>query len=313
MRNRVQTLLLLLVLVTAVTIAFAWNAARLASQPPPSGPMSVERRTVSWADSAGVVRADAYLPAGRTPVPIVLFSPGFGVAVGRYATLLTDIASHGYLVVAIPYRPIVNPDSARLIDVAPVAARTLVQALDAIASARRGNDSTFLRADTALVAAIGHSIGGAAAAEACTEDDRIRAAINFDGSMYGRVVHEGVACPFLLIEGSLGLSDTLGKSPRFYEDRNQGVLHQDSVRSHSRHMIWLTIDRLDHMSFTDDALRFGTSSWFREATGLRLSARRAQQVSVDLAADFLQTVLSAPPGVIPAGRALPPGVRLVIR
>ena len=313
MRKRVRTLLLLLVAMAAATTAFEWNAARIAPPPVPSGSMVVERRTVSWAHSTGVVRADVYVPAGLAQVPIVLFSPGFGVAVSHYGTILTDIASHGYLVVAIPHPPIANPDRARLIDVAPLAARTLVRALDAIASAGRGNDSIFLRADTTRVAAIGHSIGGAGAAQACMDDHRIRAVINFDGSMYGRVVHQGVPCPLLLIERALELSDALGKSPRFYEDRNQGVLHEDSVRSHSRDMTWLTVDRLDHMSFTDEALAFRTGTWFREASGLQLSARRVQRISVSLAVDFLQTKLSAPPGASPAGRAQPKGVRLVVR
>jgi predicted dienelactone hydrolase len=55
-------------------------------------------------------RTNARPQAGRHPV--VLFSPGFGVPSSNYALLLDDLASHGYVVLAIdhPYEaPLVFP------------------------------------------------------------------------------------------------------------------------------------------------------------------------------------------------------------
>jgi hypothetical protein len=45
----------------------------------------------------------------------------------------------------------------------------------------------------------GHSVGGAAAAEAMRLDCRVVAGANLDGSMFGPVVQQGVRGPFLLI------------------------------------------------------------------------------------------------------------------
>lgn len=51
---------------------------------------------------------------------------------------------------------------------------------------------------TRQVAMYGHSVGGAAAAEAMRLDCRVVAGANLDGSMFGPVVQQGVRGPFLL-------------------------------------------------------------------------------------------------------------------
>jgi pimeloyl-ACP methyl ester carboxylesterase len=59
------------------------------------------------------------------------------------------------------------------------------------------------RLDLQRVGAFGHSLGGAAAAQAAYDDDRIDAAINMDGTMFGSVATEGSRVPFLLIEAEI--------------------------------------------------------------------------------------------------------------
>jgi predicted dienelactone hydrolase len=44
---------------------------------------------------------DAPMKAGSQSYPVVLFAPGFGENVLHYATLLEDVASHGYIVVGV--------------------------------------------------------------------------------------------------------------------------------------------------------------------------------------------------------------------
>jgi hypothetical protein len=45
----------------------------------------------------------------------------------------------------------------------------------------------------------GHSLGGATAAEAMVEDQRIKAGVNLDGTQFGPVVNAGLDRPFMLV------------------------------------------------------------------------------------------------------------------
>ena len=53
--------------------------------------------------------------------------------------------------------------------------------------------------DLGRVALAGHSFGGAVAAEAMRLDQGVRAGVNLDGTMLGRVVDTGLDRPFLLV------------------------------------------------------------------------------------------------------------------
>ena len=278
--RRVWRALLLVVIIASASAAMRWNLARVAPAPEPSGDRLVEYRPLGW--------AELYLPAGHDTLPTILFSPGLGVGVAVYQTFLTDLASNGFVVMAIQYPPVKIDDNSDFVAALPKIAAGLSEVADRIA---RGGDSALTRIDTSRLAVIGHSFGGAAAATACA-DARFKAAVDLDGSLYGRVIHEGVRCPFLLIERSLSRADTIDK-PIFYEERSQGRLHEDSLIAHSPSVTWETIDGLDHMSFTDPALVFDSNHWMKEAVGLRLNAARAQRVTADLTIGFLQKHLGA--------------------
>ncbi|KAH0140936.1 hypothetical protein KCU67_g14693, partial [Aureobasidium melanogenum] len=46
---------------------------------------------------------------------------------------------------------------------------------------------------------MGHSLGGATAAPAMLADNRIAAAVNLDGTMFGDVLNEGLRSPFMIM------------------------------------------------------------------------------------------------------------------
>src|SRR5436309_3368494 len=88
-----------------------WYPAAAGRRPASYVPSSVARFLAS---SAGLKTAvlqsvkldattDAKPLARRGGWPVVLFSPGFGVERELYAGLIEDIASHGYVVVAIDH------------------------------------------------------------------------------------------------------------------------------------------------------------------------------------------------------------------
>ncbi|MFO0850949.1 MAG: hypothetical protein U0871_20710 [Gemmataceae bacterium] len=69
-----------------------------------------------------------------------------------------------------------------------------------------GNDPAGLftgRLDIGRAGALGYSFGGAVAAEASSQDSRLKAVVNLDGMLFGRAAAGGIACPYLLVTGSL--------------------------------------------------------------------------------------------------------------
>lgn len=135
--------------------------------------------------------------------PVVVFSPGYGMVVEVYSSLLEDLASHGIVVVAIdhPYisgaTSMVNgqvvqalagpapgqPMQAFMDDAVATLVADQRKALDWL----QGPDTGMLAGhlNLAQVGLIGHSIGGAAAVQTARADARARAGLDIDGTVYG--------------------------------------------------------------------------------------------------------------------------------
>ena len=172
----------------------------------------VESGELSWWQVQGLrwIRSDNKLDAiplkGPHPYPVVVFSPGNGTNIELYSSLASEIASHGYLVLGLnhPYDiPAVELSDGRVahydkeqwsIDPSAhqvyTAARMKVRTADMLFVLARLDDMNANgpfagTLDLDLVAAAGHSLGGIAASEACKEDSRFRACLNYDGLQAG--------------------------------------------------------------------------------------------------------------------------------
>ena len=55
------------------------------------------------------------------------------------------------------------------------------------------------RLDMTRVGVFGHSFGGAAAAQFCSQDSRCKAGIDVDGSLHGSVIQAGIHKPFMFL------------------------------------------------------------------------------------------------------------------
>ncbi|KAJ6128119.1 Platelet-activating factor acetylhydrolase [Penicillium samsonianum] len=148
--------------------------------------------------------------------PVVLFSPALGTTRLFYNAIAQAVASAGYIVVSIdhPYDTefLEFPDGSVVTaanitdDQVPLDVETRAKdvsfVLDqlstkaGVAALLPGTGAAGLR--TRRVAMYGHSVGGAAAAEAMHLDRRIIAGANLDGSLFGSVVQHGLHGPFLL-------------------------------------------------------------------------------------------------------------------
>ncbi|GAA3219517.1 lipase [Dactylosporangium siamense] len=163
------------------------------------------------------------LPGHR---PVVLYSPGFGMERTAGTAVVEELASHGYIVVTIDHThdsPLVEFPDGRVATSAvppPTGEPGEEERLIAKALAARVADTRFVlnrlsRPQRALpggvwhamdlrrTGMIGHSLGGATAAQTMLEDRRVTAGANLDGAMSGSVLTAGLDRPFLLV-GSEG-------------------------------------------------------------------------------------------------------------
>ncbi len=174
---------------------------------------------------------DAPFAPGQTKWPVVFFSPSSGGFRSQNTFMAEYLVSRGYIFVAFDHPDtssrVVFPDKSVMHSLPDVwldltshanMRRSEVKTTDILETnvadmrftldqLERSGPSDSLYAvsryiDFSRVAAVGHSFGGAAAAEACRLDPRFRTGVNMDGWMFGEVNTAGVGKPFLfLVEG----------------------------------------------------------------------------------------------------------------
>ncbi|HEX5234139.1 MAG TPA: hypothetical protein VFW25_02285 [Silvibacterium sp.] len=190
-----------------------------------------------WADTTVISSYDAFLKTHshlNAPVslrggahPVLLFNPAWGGLRTQNTYQTEELASYGYIVIAIdhthnsarvafPDGELVKASAVQSIDdftnstfdkQMAIANQELdTQAkddsfvLDAFSAANDTPDSPWFRTmDMRRVGVFGHSFGGAASVEACFRDSRIRAALNMDGWMYGRIARKPLQKPLFLM------------------------------------------------------------------------------------------------------------------
>jgi predicted dienelactone hydrolase len=166
--------------------------------PPPNIPLPGVRLPVTQA------RQGAPVDLSARHYPVVLYQPGFGDVRELGTGLVSDLASRGYIVVAMddtyeaaevafPGGRIVTPrpnqshvDMVRIADT-----RFVLDELARLASGRNPDaehrtlpNGLSGALDLKKIGMFGHSLGGATAAKAMAADRRIAAGINLDGSMF---------------------------------------------------------------------------------------------------------------------------------
>lgn len=207
--------------------------------------------------------------------PIVILRAGLSALVASYTTLAEDLASRGYVVVGFdaPFRTtlVVFPDGAirvRTRENDPERAsddngqRRIVErlltawtsdtsfVLDRLAQLGAGEPpSRFAgRLDLQRVGVLGHSLGGAVAAQFCHADARCKAGIDMDGAPYGSVVGEGLHKPFMFLLSD-HRADTDAQSRRIEHDI---LAIYDSIPAGER--VKVEIPGANHYGFGDVVL-----------------------------------------------------------
>jgi dienelactone hydrolase len=224
-------------------------------------------------------RMEAPVAAGSFPV--LLFSPAWGGRRTQNTYLTEDLASHGYVVAAMDHPgnsgPTLYEDghvdqpatgdamnfatlSLEEIDAAgakEMARETAdeVGVLDKLSAMNQESASPFYqRLDLTRVGALGHSFGGAVGAEAAIEDERIKSALDLDGSLFGRMQKEGLQKPFMFIEQDLPVyQDPAKRSAADLINDALNASDLEAMRKFGAYRVFL--HGSTHESFTDHSLR----------------------------------------------------------
>jgi dienelactone hydrolase len=177
--------------------------------------------------SFGSVQTHATFGAPVSPAqrrwPVLLFSPGLSIPREMYTALCADLASRGYVVVAlsVPYESAVSVLAGRRVvgqtthpDVmGPPPHRALerliaIRAADTSFALDQLSRLTRLDADSPLVGhldlqhvgIVGHSIGGATAVQVIAADPRFKVGVDIDGKLFGAERTARLNRPFLWIQ-----------------------------------------------------------------------------------------------------------------
>jgi dienelactone hydrolase len=152
--------------------------------------------------------------------PTLLFSPGYTGSRLLYSLVASAIASYGFTVITMDHpdkAPVIVysdghaayanasavPTEAELAQYVDTRAADALFIIDQLANATAVAELLPHRGpkvfDTTQFAMLGHSLGGSTAFTAAGLDSRIRGAINWDGTLYGRLPASGLEQPMLFI------------------------------------------------------------------------------------------------------------------
>jgi dienelactone hydrolase len=272
----------------------------------------------AWKDVRTAAILSAPLSKRQAKFPLLFFSHGLGEPRSLYTAFSQELASHGYVVVCIdhPYGGITVLPDGRLLTTEgdpeagnPEATPRMVEAwakdaafvLDRMTSPAKTDPESLRRfarhIDLGRVGMTGHSLGGAAALEACRADSRFKACADIDGAPFGKVTREGVKRPTLVLRNQPIYSDEdLAKRGRtraqWEEMGRQGKLMWDSMLPRTKDVPVYTvkIQGTGHMSYSDspfvmpDAItRFG---------GRIIDARRGYEITTRYLIAFFDKYLN---------------------
>ena len=232
-------------------------------------------------------RTDATVLAQGDPFPVIIFNEGWRGRRTAVTYLMEDLASHGYIAVAIDYpyiaRRVEMPDGHviqtirgwEILGLQPATTERIQRlwneelrvwaadqsfVLNTLQQANLDPSSPwYRRVNTEVAGAFGHSFGGDASIYASSKDSRIRAAANLDGPTYDGIRYRNSSTSLMLISGSPKDPAFLGRDATRYYGNDLGLAPQtlsaQTIQNLNQYGGYtLQIKGAEHGDFLDEVL-----------------------------------------------------------
>lgn len=210
-------------------------------------------------------------PAGGH-FPVIVYEYGADGHAEENTFLLTDLASHGYVVVAVDHSKTLAEYALDLVDLSTQPEQFLAAMREVVMPERFGdlmhvvngletfNQNHFLLAgmlDLAQINFLGYSLGGGIVSDYCATHSNCRAVVNLDGNPFISAHEMGINAPYLHLSQQIFL-DLAKESGPTSTVAEMGVLYQWDVgevitktRNRGYPATWWLLNRSGHGSFTD--------------------------------------------------------------
>ncbi|MEO7192724.1 MAG: hypothetical protein ABI051_16875 [Vicinamibacterales bacterium] len=239
---------------------------------------------------------DAAFSADTAPLPVILFRGGGGGGALSYTSQFEELASHGYVVVAVEGGAAGNPEAcvgradedacaAKLLNGDVTTIGSAIDRLGAISSSDRLLGGHL---DLNAIGVFGHSFGGAQALAFCAADRRCKAGVNIDGRLFGSLDRSTVTVPFLWLLSDHGSAQD--SVSRQIMGQIQSVYDRQPADSRMR----IAIRGANHFTFSDDGalLKSGALRGVMRLKGiLGIGGRRQVEVSSYVVRSFFDVWL----------------------
>ena len=178
------------------------------------GKMGSPAETARYASCSSYAQPDAS-PIGQS-FPVVIMAHGFGMRSDDYQPIVEELSSHGFCVITVESQGVAGYSRALASEGKPGAVDEEVMPSDDQAVQLQSKDIEFVlntlqdfgkinpdlaaTMDLERTGVMGHSIGGATAAQVCRNNALVRAGMNFDGGLVGEHATSSIFQPFVTIQ-----------------------------------------------------------------------------------------------------------------
>jgi dienelactone hydrolase len=268
-----------------------------------------------WGSMKLAARLNASPARDVGKAPFLMIVPGAGLSRIIYSSYAQQFASDGYIVATVDFgdggylvsggKPVVATLNANgEVDYARQAqemAAHLSDVLDQALAQRGASPPTLVTQITAdidplRIAVVGHSLGGAAALDACADDPRIKACVDLDGIPESPIAERGIRTSALMLRSSPDYSDA--DLAKLHRDRNTWEAMGDKIRNESAKLLsgpgpdaWIvSIHATGHLSYSDAP--FTAPSALTSYGGTYLDAERILTITTGLVEAYCQHVFT---------------------
>jgi dienelactone hydrolase len=217
------------------------------------------------------------IDSDNAPFPVLFFSHGFFMAAQLYSSLIEEMASHGYVVVAINHTdacwPVMFPDGSSpvilselahifsnkeqsCVQIFDITQETWIKDIEFVISWLRKQQLTK-SLDLLHMGIFGHSFGGSTATEVARRCNDFKAMANLDGMLFGLNWDKPFQTPSLFVVAEKQLTHEEASQAGLTIEQCDSLLARspkkvfDQLKDNS---FYVTVKNTDHASFVDSKL-----------------------------------------------------------